>query len=171
MPLASPGGFLGVYHSEFSGNSCLATLQIFCSLPWINPTRPPLVWAVLLIVPPYPLLFLLLHSACQTLTQEHSHRLDIFCLVLIWHLSNISCGLLEHIHSGCLFPLEDCPLDDILLMNMKIYFLLYEVTQLLCPDALLYCTHIVSLTGWQNFSPNDYLEYLCNVTHVFYLWF
>lgn len=28
-----PWRFIGVYHDAFSGNSCLATLQIFCSLP------------------------------------------------------------------------------------------------------------------------------------------
>lgn len=28
-----PGGFLGVHQDAFSGNSCLATLQVFCSLP------------------------------------------------------------------------------------------------------------------------------------------
>lgn len=63
---------VSVYRNAFSSDGCLATCRSFAPCPWISPTGPSPAWAVLLIVPPYLLPFLLLKSAHQVPTHELS---------------------------------------------------------------------------------------------------
>lgn len=81
LATGEPWRFISVHHDAFSGNSCLATSQIFCSLPMDQSHQAPVLWAVLLIVPQYPSPFLLLKSVCQVLTHEPSTS--------VWFLSHV----------------------------------------------------------------------------------
>lgn len=129
-----------VYHDASSGNSCLATLQIFCSLPMGS--IPPDLWQCELVFR------LSLRHLCPYCCWSQSVRSSLmnfphlfdFCLMLMGCCCNVTHGPLGRTRSlGFSLPSENCVLSDFWLMCMNMHFpSILHGTQLLCP------THIFS---------------------------